>query len=150
MVGKAEHLSKGANARFIVTNLPKGYATTRELYEDHYCARGDMENRIKEQQLGLFADRTSTELMRGNQLRLYFSSVAYVLISELRRVGLKGTELEKAQVGTIRAKLFKIGAFVKVSFRRIYLAMSSSYPYSNLLKRVVENIRKAYSFPSLA
>jgi hypothetical protein len=121
----------------------------RELYEKHYCARGDMENRIKEQQLGLFADRTSTELMRGNQLRLYFSSVAYVLMSELRRVGLKGTELAKAQVGTIRTKLFKIGALVKVSFRRIYLAMSSSYPYSDLFRRVLDNIRNAYSYPSL-
>jgi hypothetical protein len=149
VVGKAEHLSKGANPRFIVTNLPKDFASMRELYEEHYCARGDMENRIKEQQLGLFADRTSTELMRGNQLRLYFSSVAYVLMSELRRVGLKGTELAKAQVGTIRTKLFKIGAFVKVSFRRIYLEMSSSYPYSNLFKRIVDNIRSAYFFPSL-
>jgi len=150
VIGKAEHLSKGANPRFIVTNLGNDFASGRELYEEHYCARGDMENRIKEQQLGLFADRTSTELLRGNQLRLYFSSVAYVLISELRRVGLKGTELEKAQVGTIRTKLFKVGAFVKVSFRRIYLAMSSSYPYSDLFGKVASNIKNAYPYPSLS
>ena len=149
VIGKAEHLSKGANPRFIVSNLPKEFASIQELYEKHYCARGDMENRIKEQQLGLFADRTSTELMRGNQLRLYFSSVAYVLMSELRRVGLKGTKLAKAQVGTIRTKLFKIGAFVKVSVRRIYVSMSSSYPYSGLFKKVLDNIRSAYSFPLL-
>lgn len=149
VIGKAEHLSKGANPRFIVSNLPKEFASIQELYEKHYCGRGDMENRIKEQQLGLFADRTSTELMRGNQLRLYFSSVAYVLMSELRRVGLKGTKLAKAQVGTIRTKLFKIGALVKVSVRRIHLSMSSSYPYSNLFKKVLDNIRSAYSFPLL-
>ena len=144
VVGKAEHLAKGENPRFIVTNLPKSFASGAELYEKHYCARGDMENRIKEQQLGLFADRTSTELMRSNQLRLYFSSLAYVLISELRRVGLKGTQMANAQVETIRTKLFKIGAFVKVSVRRIYLAFSSSYPYAKLFERILENIKRAY------
>jgi hypothetical protein len=90
----------------------------RELYEDFYCARGDMENRIKEQQLGLFADRTSTSWMRSNQLRLYFSSFAYILMHALRRLGLEGTELAKAQCDTIRLKLFKIGAQIQVTVRK--------------------------------
>jgi len=144
VIGKAEYLEKGENPRFIVTNLPREYGTGQELYEKVYCARGDMENRIKEQQLWLFADRTSTELMRSNQLRLWFSSVAYVLISELRRIGLKGTEMEKAQVGTIRTKLFKIGALVKVSVRRVLITMSSAYPYAGHFNQIVKNIRRYY------
>lgn len=144
VVGKAEHLAKGPNPRFIVTNLPQDFAYGKELYEKYYCARGDMENRIKEQQLWLFAGRTSTELMRSNQLRLYFSSVAYVLMSELRRVGLKGTQMEKAQVETIRNKLFKIGALVKISVRRVYIMLSSSYPHSGLFKTVLSNIKRGY------
>lgn len=144
VVGKAEYMEKGENPRFIVTNLPQEYGTGQEIYEKTYCARGDMENRIKEQQLWLFADRTSTELMRSNQLRLWFSSVAYVLIAELRRTGLKGTEMEKAQVGTIRTKLFKIGALVKVSVRRVLITMSSAYPYANLFNQIVGNIRQRY------
>lgn len=149
VVGKAEHLAKGENPRFIVTNLPSSFASGAVLYEKHYCARGDMENRIKEQQLGLFADRTSTEYMRSNQLRLYFSSLAYVLISELRRVGLKGTQLANAQVGTIRTKLFKIGAFIRVSVRRIYLVFSSGYPYAKSYEKILENIKRAYPYPLL-
>lgn len=141
VIGKAEHLSKGENPRFIVTNLPKDYANSRELYEDHYCARGDMENRIKEQQLWLFADRTSTALMRSNQLRLYFSSFAYLLISELRRVGLKGTKLAKAQVVTIRSKLFKIGAQINVTTRRVHISLSSGYPYADLYRKILDNLR---------
>ncbi|MFH1930730.1 MAG: IS1380 family transposase [Pseudomonadota bacterium] len=144
VIGKAEYMEKGENPRFIVTNLPREYGTGQELYEKVYCARGDMENRIKEQQLWLFADRTSTELMRSNQLRLWFSSVAYVLIAELRRIGLKGTEMEKAQVGTIRTKLFKIGALVKVSVRRVLITMSSAYPYAGLFNQIVRNIRLHY------
>ena len=144
VIGKAEYMEKGENPRFIVTNLPLEYGTGQELYEKFYCARGDMENRIKEQQLWLFADRTSTELMRSNQLRLWFSSVAYVLIAELRRIGLKGTEMEKAQVGTIRTKLFKIGALVKVSVRRVLITMSSAYPYAELFNQIVRNIRLQY------
>jgi len=144
VIGKAEYMEKGENPRFIVTNLPLEYGTGQELYEKVYCARGDMENRIKEQQLWLFADRTSTELMRSNQLRLWFSSVAYVLIAELRRIGLKGTEMEKAQVGTIRTKLFKIGALVKVSVRRVLITMSSAYPYAELFNQIVRNIRLHY------
>jgi hypothetical protein len=141
VVGKAEYLDKGANPRFIVTNL-SGYHP-RALYEDLYCARGDMENRIKEQQLGLFADRTSTELFRANQLRLYFSSMAYVLMSELRRVGLVGTELESAQVGTIRQVLLKIGAVIKVSVRRIFIQFSRAYPKAELFWAILQKLRAA-------
>ena len=101
----------------------------RPLYERTYCARGEMENRIKEQQLGLFADRTSTETMRANQLRLYFSSFAYVLMHGLRRLGLHGTQHAKAQCTTIRLKLLKIGALVRVTTRKIWVSLSSSYPY---------------------
>ena len=110
VVGKAEHLSKGANPRFIVTTLPAQDYPAKALYEELYCARGDMENRIKEQQLALFADRTSTATMRANQLRLYFSSLAYCALQALRRLGLKGTTLAHAQCDTIRLKLLKLGA----------------------------------------
>ena len=96
VIAKAEHLDKGANPRFIVTNLPEAYATPKALYEEVYCARGDMENRIKEQQLDLFADRTSTHTMRANQLRLWFSTFAYALVATLRRIALKGTRLASA------------------------------------------------------
>ncbi len=145
VVGKAEYLPKGPNPRFVVTSLSKSECEARSLYEDLYCARGDMENRIKEQQLDLFADRTSTATMRANQLRLWFSSMAYVLLSELRRVGLKGTKLATAQCGTIRTKLLKVGAVISVSVRRIYLRMASGYPYADLLARVLDNIRRAYA-----
>ena len=111
------------------------------LYEKLYCARGEMENRIKEQQLDLFADRTSACVMRANQVRLYFSSFAYVLLSELRRIGLVGTEMARAQCGTIRLKLFKIGALVKITFRKIWVSMSSAYPYAQLFERVFANLR---------
>src|SRR3989442_15682752 len=114
VIAKAEHLDKGANPRFVVTSLPAEQMAAQELYEKEYCARGDCpENRIKEQQLDLFADRTSTGKMWSNQLRLYFSSMAYVLLQTLRRSGLAGTELEKAQCGTIRLKLLKIGAQIR-------------------------------------
>ena len=121
VVGKAEYLSKGANPRFVVTNLWKQEYEGKSLYEELYCARGDMENRIKEQQLCLFADRTSTHDFTSNQLRLWFSSVSYVLMSELRRKALKGTALARDQCSTMRLKLFKIGALVKVSVRRVYI-----------------------------
>ena len=106
------------------------------MYEDFYCARGDMENRIKEQQLCLFADRTSTATMRANQLRLWFSSVAYALLQTLRRVGLKDTQMEKAQCGTIRLKLLKIGALVKVTVRRIVVSLAAGYPYQKIFEHV--------------
>jgi len=108
VVGKAEYLAKGANPRFVVSSISSEEKDARTLYEDFYCARGDMENRIKEQQLGLFADRTSTGWMRSNQLRLYFSSFAYILMQRLRQLGLNGTELAQAQCDTIRLKLFRL------------------------------------------
>lgn len=122
--------SKGeANPRFVVTSLSIEACEARRLYEEVYCARGDMENRIKECQLDLFADRTSSTTMRANQLRLYLASMAYVLLCALRRIGLKQTQFAKASCGTIRLKLFKIGALVRISVRRIKIAMASAFPY---------------------
>jgi hypothetical protein len=141
VVAKAEHLAKGENPRFVVTSLGAAQADARTLYEDLYCARGDMENRIKEQQLDLFADRTSTQTMRANQIRLYFSSFAYVLLCALRRLGLKGTELARAQCGSIRTKLLKIGAQVRISVRRIWVSFSESYPYPELFGAILDNLR---------
>jgi Transposase DDE domain group 1 len=132
VIGKAEHLPQGANPRFIVTSLAPAQWEARALYEEFYCARGEMENRIKEQQLDLFADRTSTETMKANQLRLWFASMAYVLLNRLREVALAGTELANATVGTIRLKLLKIGAWVKLSVRRVRIAMASGYPYQEV------------------
>ena len=145
VVGKAEQLRKGENPRFVVTSLPKEEFEARELYEDLYCARGDMENRIKEQQLGLFADRTSSSIFCANQLRLWLSSVAYVLLSELRRVGLKGTELARAQCTTIRTKLLKIGAHLSLSVRRVWIRCAAGCPYQKLFGQVLENLRAHYS-----
>jgi len=129
VVAKAEHLPKGANPRFVVTSLPINHIDARALYEDIYCARGEVENRIKEQQLDLFADRTSTATMRANQLRLWFASMAYVLLEALRRIGLRHTQFAQATCGTIRLKLLKIGAQVRRSVRRIKVAMASACPY---------------------
>lgn len=141
VVGKAEYLSKGENPRFVVTNIPRSEVNGQDLYEKLYCARGDMENRIKEQQLSLFADRTSTSKMRSNQLRLYFSSFAYVLMCALRRMGLSGTEMAKAQCGTIRLKLLKLGAQTKITVRKVWISLSASYPYAQLFRQVFDNIR---------
>lgn len=141
VIAKAEHLPKGANPRFIVTNLPEDYAAPKKLYEALYCARGDMENRIKEQQLDLFADRTSTGSMRANQLRLWFSAFAYVLVSGLRRVGLKGTRLAKATCGSIRLKLFKVAAQVKVSVRRFLVRLASACPYQDVFRQAWNNLQ---------
>jgi Transposase DDE domain group 1 len=129
VVAKAEHLPKGANPRFVVTSLPASAGDARSLYEDVYCARGEVENRIKEQQLDLFADRTSAATMRANQLRLWFASFAYVLLEALRRIGLRHTQFATATCGTIRLKLLKIGAQVRKSVRRIKIAMASAFPY---------------------
>jgi hypothetical protein len=129
VVAKAEHLPKGANPRFVVTSLPAEETDARTLYEDIYCARGQVENRIKEQQLDLFADRTSAATMRANQLRLWFASFAYVLLDALRRIGLRHTQFAAATCGTIRLKLLKIGAQVRLSVRRIKIAMASACPY---------------------
>ena len=141
VVGKAEHLSKGANPRFIVSSLPSEEYDARTLYEDLYCARGDMENRIKEQQLALFADRTSTHEMHANQLRLYFSSFAYVLMQSLRRLALQGTALARAQCGTIRLKLLKVGVQVRISVRKVWLAFAESYPYAALFRQVLTRLQ---------
>ena len=141
VVGKAEHLAKGANPRFIVTSLSRETWTETLLYERLYCARGEMENRIKEQQLCLFADRTSTHRLASNQLRLWFSSVAYLLLHELRRLGLAGTELAQARCDTIRLKLLKIGAQVRVTVRRVWIHLASSYPYAALWLQITEQLR---------
>jgi hypothetical protein len=132
VVAKAEWMpgrgDAGANPRFVVTSLKDAEIDARTLYEKVYCARGEMENRIKECQLHLFADRTSAATMRANQLRLWFASMAYVLLTALRRLGLAHTELENATCGTIRLKLLKIGAQVTRSVRRIKIAMASACP----------------------
>jgi len=137
VIVKAEHLAKGPNTRFVVTNLQ---LAPQRVYDCLYTARGEMENRIKEQQLGLFADRTSCHRFIANQLRLLLTSAAYVLVEHLRREGLRGTELAKAQVSTIRLKLFKVAARVRVSVRRIVLHLASSYPYQPLLDRLTRRL----------
>ncbi len=142
VIGKAEHLAKGANPRFVVTNIPAEEIGARELYEEEYCARGDMENRIKEQQLFLFADRTSTAFIWSNQIRLWFSSVAYTLLQHLRTFALEGTSLARAQCNTIRLKLLKIGALVKISIRRVLVSLAESYPYREIFMQALRNIRR--------
>jgi hypothetical protein len=143
VVGKAEHLDKGANPRFVVTSIAPEGMGAQALYEDLYCARGEMENRIKEQQLDLFADRTSTAEMRSNQIRLYFSSIAYVFLQALRRLGLKGTEMEKAQCGTIRLKLLKIGAQIRVTVRKVWISLAQGYAYGSVFAQVFANLEEA-------
>lgn len=140
VAAKAEHIDGKENPRFVVTSLSKEQWPAQKLYEKLYCARGDMENRIKEQ-FSLFADRVSTETMRANQMRLYLSTMAYVLISGLRRLGLKATELAEAQVSTIRTKLLKIGAQIRVTVRKVWISMASSYPYQDLYQQVWTNLR---------
>jgi len=143
VVGKAEYLIDKPNARFIVTSLSIEEVEAQPLYENDYCGRGDMENRIKEQKTFLFSDRTSAATMRANQLRLWFSSVAYLLMSALRRLGLKGTDLAKAQCDTIRLKLFKIGARITITTRKIWISLSSSYPLASLFAQVCSNLAHA-------
>ena len=142
VVGKAEHLGKGANPRFVVTSLKAGEQDARELYEKMYCARGEMENRIKEQQLMLFADRTSTHKMFSNQIRLYFSSLAYVLVQALRQLGLTGTDMSKAQCDTIRLKLFKIGARIRITVRKVWISFADGYPYRRIFDQILANIAR--------
>jgi hypothetical protein len=131
VVGKAEVTGGEANPRFVVTSLKQSESGAQYLYEAIYCARGEMENRIKECQLDLFADRTSAATMRANQLRLWFASMAYVLLCALRRIGLAHSQFADATCGTIRLKLLKIGALVRISVRRIKVAMSSACPWQN-------------------
>lgn len=143
VVGKAEVLPRGDNPRYVVTNLSKegfkgeepGRFEAAALYEKFYCKRGDMENRIKEEQLDLFADRTSTHWMASNQLRLWFSAFAHLILSVLRAEVLKGTDLAHATVGQIRVKLFKIGARIKVSCRRVHFELVSAYPWQGLFSK---------------
>ena len=131
VVAKAEWTQGEANPRFVVTSLKQAAVQARWLYEQIYCARGDMENRIKESQGDLFADRTSAKTMRANQLRLWFASMAYVLLCALRRIALKHTQFAEASCGTIRLRLLKIGALVRVSVRRVKIAMASAYPFAH-------------------
>ena len=140
VVAKAEYLDKGENPRFVVTSLTAEQWPAQELYEKFYCARGEMENRIKEQ-MCLFADRLSTDEMKGNRLRLYFSALAYTLMEALRRLGLQATEWAEAQVDTIRLKLLKIGALVRVSARRVMLQLSSTYPWKDQYAAAFQALR---------
>jgi len=141
VIAKAEYLDKGANPRFVVTSIKTEQMDAPRLYERLYCGRGDMENRIKEQQLWLFADRTSAGKMRANQLRLYFSSVAYLLMQALRRLGLRGTQMAAAQCNTIRLKLLKVGAQVKITVRKVWISLAGGYPYRDLFLQIYRNLR---------
>jgi len=134
---KAEHMSQGSNPRYVVTNLT---GDPQQLYEKVYCARGEMENRIKEQQLDLFADRTSCSLWWPNQFRLLLSTLAYTLMAAIRRIALRHTELAHATCATIRLKLFKVGAVVIRNTRRVKLLLSSSYPYQALFQSVCQKL----------
>ncbi len=147
VIGKAEHLAKGSNPRFVVTSLRSERLDARALYEELYCAGGEMENRIKEQQLFLFADRTSTHGLRSNQLRVLFSTMAYVLHQALRSFGLQGTSLARAQVNTIRTKLLKIGGRIRVSVRRVVLSLSEAYPYRAVFEQVLLRLRRPEHVP---
>ena len=140
MVAKAEQIEGKQNPRYVVTNLSAEQWPARRLYEDLYCERGEMENRIKEQ-LSLFATPVSAETMRANQLRLYFSAMAYVLLHGLRRLGLKGTELARAQATMIRLRLLKIGAQIRITTRRVWLSLASSYPLQPLFAQVWTALR---------
>jgi hypothetical protein len=136
VVAKAEHIDGKSNPRFVATSLDSESWERRKLYEELYCARGDMENRIKEQFV-LFADRVSASTLRANQLRIYFSVIAYTLMNGLRRLGLRATQLAAAQVGTIRLRLLKIGALVRVTVRKVWVRMASSYPYQALFSQTL-------------
>ena len=135
VVAKAEHMEGGANPRFVVTSIKRTKRSARWIYEDLYCKRGDMENRIKEQQMDMFADRTSTETMVGNQLRLYFSSVAYMLMHALRGLALAGTDMARAQCATIRIRLLKIAAQVRVTVRKVWVSMPTGCPYAEIFAK---------------
>jgi len=140
VIAKAEPIDSKSNPRFVVTSLPPAQWPAQSLYEQMYCARGEMENRIKEQ-FSLFADRVSAATMRANQLRLYLSTISYVLLSGVRRLGLCGTELARAQANTIRLRLLKIGAQIRVTVRRIWVQFSSSYPHQALFTQVLAQLR---------
>lgn len=143
VIGKAEITERGENPRFIVTSLSAEDTDARTLYEEIYCARGEMENRIKEQQLDLFATRTSAHWMKINQLRLHFSALAYTLVSELRRLGLEGSANARARCQTIRLRLFKIGARIRVTRRRIWVYLSSACPHQQLFAHAYDRLMRA-------
>ena len=145
VIGKAEFTKDEANPRFVVTSLTRAECKPKYLYEKLYCARGDMENRIKECQLDLYADRTSTTTMRANQLRLWLASFAYILLCAVRRIGLHHTTFSKVSCGTIRLKLLKIGAQVRVSVRRIKFALASSCPVAAVWGRAASRLNAAAS-----
>ena len=146
VVAKAEQLEGKKNPRFVVTSLPNRHFEKRFVYEGLYCARGEMENRIKEEQLGLFGDRASCHTFRGNEIRIWLSATAHLLIVGLRTLGLHDTELARAQASTIRIKLFKVGAQVTVSVRRVYVQMSSAYPLKELFRTIARRLRGPPAF----
>jgi hypothetical protein len=154
VIAKAEYLTKGANPRFVATSLSADVAeyAMQPLYENLYCGRGNMENRIKEQQLFLFADRVSCATMRANQIRLNLSTVAYIVLRALRQFGLAQTELATAQCDTIRLRLLKIGAVIKCSVRRVGVALSEAFPLQELVGNVVTRLQglPVLSWPPLA
>ena len=137
---KAEHTAQGDNPRFVVTNLP---GEAQALYEEVYCARGEMENRIKEQQLGLFAQRTSCHEFLSNQFRMLLSAAAYVLVESLRRLGSSGTEWDRAQAWTIRLRLLKVAALVQVTVRRVYVRLASGFPLRDVFVAALARLRGA-------
>jgi len=140
VVAKAEPLEKGANPRLVVTSLASPEWAAQALNEDLYCARGEMENRIKEQ-LMLFSDRTNTPYLRSNQIRLYFSSAAYLLMQALRRLGLQGTDWAKAQCTTLRLKLLKIGTLIRVTVRKVWVSMAGGCPYAERFRQVYAQLQ---------
>ena len=140
VIGKAEHTQDKANPRFVVTSLDAQSWPPQQLYEALYCARGNMENRIKEQ-LSLFADRVSAETMQANQIRIYFSAIAYLLVNGFRRLALAETDMARAQVGTIRLRLLKIGALLRITVRRIWISMAASYPHQQLFHHAWDALR---------
>ena len=142
VVAKTEYLAKGENPRFVVTSLTAEQAAAQQLYETICCARGEMENRIKEQQLGLFADRTSTALLRSNQIRLYFSSIGYCVLEALRRLGLAGTKMARAQCTTIRLRLLKIGARIRITARKVWISLVTGYAWAGVFEQVYENLTR--------
>ena len=143
VVAKAEHLSNGANPRFVVTNMDIDQWPARRLYEKLYCARGNMENRIKEQKLFCFSDRTSTHYLRSNQLRLFFSAIAYVFFVDMRRRVLAGTDWANARIDTLRLKLLKVAAWITVSRRRVLIRIPASFPYWDIWITANRNLKAA-------
>jgi len=152
VVAKAEHIDGKANPRFVVTSLAADKAPAKELYERDYCGRGNMENRIKEQQMCLFADRTSAATMRANQIRLYLSTIAYTMMLMTRTLALKGTALEQAMASTVREKILKIGARVSVSARKVWVSFSSAFPLQEIFAMAYDRLASLarWSGPVLA